>query len=130
VAFWVLAQVVLLVAGWLYEVATPYRLHEQLERDNGAVGVAFGGVLVGMGNIISIAVSGDFLGWQESLQFFAADALFGLIVLFLIKKLTDVILAPGIKLGSEQIEEQPNLGAGLLEAFGYIGGSMLVVWVF
>ena len=81
-------------------------------------------------NIISIAVTGDFLGWSESLQFFAGDALFGLVILFLIKKLTDAILAPGIRLGDEQIEEKPNVGAGLLEAFGYVGGSMLIVWVF
>ena len=127
--FWALAQVVLLIAGLLYEAITPYKIHEQLERDNTAVGLAFGGVLVGMGNIISIAVAGDFMGWKDSLIFFAEDAVFGFVVLFLIKKLTDVVLAPGIRLGDEQIEENPNVGAGLLEAFGYIGGSMLIVWV-
>lgn len=130
VVFWALAQLVLLVVGWFYEWVTPYKLHEELERDNGAVGLAFGGVLVGMGNIISIAVTGDFLGWGESLKFFTADVIFGLIVLLLIKKLTDAVLAPGIRLSDEQIEAEPNLGAGLLEAFGYIGGSMLIVWVF
>jgi hypothetical protein len=40
-----------------------------------------------------------------------------------------VLLAPGARLGAEQTEAVPNLGAGLLEAFGYVGGSMLVVWV-
>ena len=130
VVFWVLAQLVLLLVGWLYEWITPYKLHEELERDNAAVGLAFGGKLVGMGNIISIAVTGDFLGWGESLKFFAVDALFGIVVLLLIKKLTDAVLAPGIRLSDEQIETEPNLGAGLPEAFGYIGGSMLIVWVF
>ncbi|MBT4501145.1 MAG: DUF350 domain-containing protein [Gemmatimonadetes bacterium] len=128
--FWGLAQLVLLLVGRLYEAITSHSIHEELERDNAAVGLAFGGLLVGMGNIISIAVTGDFLGWSESLQFFAGDALFGLVILFLIKKLTDAILAPGIRLGDEQIEEKPNVGAGLLEAFGYVGGSMLIVWVF
>jgi len=127
--FWALAQGVLLVVGVLYEAATPYKIHEQLERNNAAVGLAFGGVLVGMGNIVSIAVTGDFLGWRESLVSFAGYAVFGFVMLFLIKKLTDAILAPGIRLGDEQIEEKPNVGAGLLETFGYIGGSMLIVWV-
>ena len=50
-------------------------------------------------------------------------------VLLLIKKLTDMLLAPGVKLSDEQTEASPNTGAGLLEAFGYVGGSMLIVWV-
>lgn len=129
-AFWALAQGVLLLVGLLYEWATPHDLHRELERDNAAVGLAFGGVLVGMGNILSVAASGDFAGWQESLVFFAGDALFGLALLFLVKKLADLVLAGGVRLGAEQVEAAPNVGAGLLEAIGYIGGSMLVVWVF
>ena len=85
--------------------------------------------MVGLGNIISVAVAGDFTSWRESLTVFAVDAVFGLAVLFLIKKLTGYLLAPGVQLGAEQIEESPNVGAGLLEALGYIGGSMLVIWV-
>ena len=129
-AFWMLAQGVLLLAGLLYEWITPHDVHRELERDNAAVGLAFGGGLVGMGNIISLAAGGDFVGWQESLTFFAEDALFGLVMLFLIKKLSDVVLAGGVKLGAEQVEAAPNVGAGLLEAVGYVGGSMLIVWVF
>ncbi|MEW6751282.1 MAG: DUF350 domain-containing protein [Candidatus Latescibacterota bacterium] len=130
VAFWVLAQLVLLASGRLYEIAIPYRLHQELERDNAAVGLAFAGVLVGMGNIVSIAVTGDFAGWGAGLRFFAIDVAVGRVVLFAIKKLTDWVLASGVRLASEQTEAEPNVGAGLLEAFGYVGASMLVVWVF
>lgn len=127
--FWSLAQFVLILAGKVFAWAAPYQVHDELERDNAAVGLAFGGVLVGMGNIVSIAVTGDFAGWLDSLQFFATDVAFGFAVLFLAKKLTGVLLAWGVRLGAEQTEASPNLGAGLLEAFGYIGGSMLIVWV-
>ena len=130
VAFWAIAQVVLLLAGLLYEWTTPHSIHDELERDNAAVGLAFGGVLVGMGNIVSISVGGDFTGWGESLKLFAADVLFGLVALYIIKKLTDLLLAPGVSLPREQTAETPRIGAGLLEAFGYVGGSMLIVWVF
>ena len=130
VVFWALAQAVLLILGLLYEMATPHNVHDELERDNAAVGLAFGGVLVGMGNIVSISVGGDFTGWAESLKLFAADVLFGLVALYLIKKLTDLLLAPGVSLAGEQTAETPRIGAGLLEAFGYVGGSMLIVWVF
>ena len=127
--FWALAQVGLIVVGRLYEAVTPHKIHEELRNNNAAVGLAFGGALVGMGNIISVAVAGDFAGWQASLTGFAAYAVFGLIVLFVLKRLTDSLLAPSVKLANEQTEQQPNVGAGLLEAFGYVGGSMLLVWV-
>ena len=128
-AFWALAQVLLLVAGRLYEGVTPHNVHTELERDNAAVGLAFCGVLIGFGNIISVAVAGDFIGWKEGVQAFFIEALFGLAVLLLIKKITVLLLASGVSLSDEQTEEKPNLGAGLVEALGYIGGSMLVIWV-
>ena len=128
-AFWALAQVLLLVTGRLYEGVTPHNVHTELERDNAAVGLAFCGVLIGFGNIISVAVAGDFIGWKEGLQAFLFEALFGLAVLLLIKKVTVLLLASGVSLSDEQTEEKPNLGAGLVEALGYIGGSMLVIWV-
>ena len=127
--FWALAQVLLLVAGRLYEGVTPHNVHTELERDNAAVGLAFCGVLIGFGNIISVAVAGDFIGWKEGVQAFLIEALFGLAVLLLIKKITVLLLASGVSLSDEQTEEKPNLGAGLVEALGYIGGSMLVIWV-
>ena len=129
-AFWLLAQVVLVIAGRLYELVTPYNFFEELERDNAAVGLAFGGALIGLGNIISVAIGGDFTGWTDSLVLFAVDVTFGFIMLFLVHKFTDILLAPGVKLADEQTQEHPNIGAGLLEAFGYIGASVLIVWTF
>ena len=129
-AFWLLAQVVLVIAGGLYEFVTPYRFLEELERDNAAVGLAFGGALIGIGNIIGLAVGGDFTGWTDSLMRFAVDVTFGFIMLFFIHKLTDILLAPGVKLANEQTQEHPNIGSGLLEAFGYIGASILIGWTF
>ncbi|MBT4101376.1 MAG: DUF350 domain-containing protein [Gemmatimonadetes bacterium] len=130
VVFWALAQVALMVVGLVYEKATTHSIHDELERDNAAVGLAFAGVLVGMGNIISLAVAGDFTSWKDSLITFGADVAFGLVILLVIKRLTDVVLAPGVSLAAQQTQEKPQIGAGLLEAFGYVGGSMLVVWVF
>ncbi|NKB67240.1 MAG: DUF350 domain-containing protein [Candidatus Latescibacteria bacterium] len=128
-AFWVLAQIVLVVAGLLYEAVTNHHVHREIERDNAAVGLAFGGSLVGLANIVSVAAGGDFTGWGAGLTDFALYAGFGLLMLAIVKKLTDLVLAPGIKLAAEQTQEKPNIGAGLLEAVGYIGGSMLVGWV-
>ena len=129
VVFWVLAQVALILIGLLYEVATPHRIHEELKRGNAAVGLAFGGALVGMGNVVSLAATGDFSDWTGDLIGFAGYAVFGILMLFVVKRLTDAVLAPGVKLSDEQTEDSPNVGAGLLEACGYIGGSLLITWV-
>ena len=117
-----------MIAGRLYEMVTSYSFHEELERDNAAVGLAFGGALIGMGNIISVAIGGDFTGWTNSLTLFAIDVTSGFILLFLVHKFTDILLAPGVKLANEQTQKVPNIGAGLLEAFGYVGASLLILW--
>ena len=127
--FWVMVQAVLVLAGWLYEVATSHGVKSQIERDNAAVGLAFAGALVGLGNILSLAGGGDFTGWNESLRFFALDAVFGLVFLYLVKVLSARLLVSGTNLAEEQLEEEPNIGAGLIEAFGYVGGSFMVVWL-
>jgi len=129
IAFWILAQLVLILVGVFYEWATPHKIHHEISRSNAAVGLAFGGALVGMGNVVSIASSGDFEGWQASLTSFASYVIFGIFVLFIIKKLTDFLLAPGVKLSAEQSRDTPNIGAGLIEALGYVGASMLIIWV-
>ena len=51
----------------------------------------------------------------------------GLLFLPLVRWLTDKILLPGRNLTDELInQEKPNTGAGLIEAFAYIGGSVLI----
>tara|TARA_B000000441_G_C21711259_1_gene332627 strand:- start:51 stop:887 length:837 start_codon:yes stop_codon:yes gene_type:complete len=126
--FWLLAQIVFIAASKIYEVLTPYSIHDEIERDNTAVGIALAGVFIGIGNIVSISVNGDFVGWKEDLLTFGTNILFGFIVLFVVKKLTVFMLAAGNSLHKQQVGEKPNVGAGLLEALGYVGGSLLVVW--
>jgi len=41
----------------------------------------------------------------------------------------DLILVPGVKISDEIVRQEiPNLGAGLIEAFAYIAGSLLIAW--
>ena len=124
--FWVLGLVALIVAGLLYDKITSYDLHEQIEKDNVAVGVAFAGVLVGVGNIIRLAGDGDFVSWNESLTEFGYYTLVGLILLPLIRIFADKVLLPGASLSDELVQDRPNLGAGFIEAVSYLAASMLI----
>ena len=129
VAFWLLGQIVLVIGGLVYNGITSYDVHGEIERDNVAAGVGFAGALVGLGNIVRHAVSGDFISWAMDLQTFAIYAVLGLVLLPIVRVATDVILLPGRKLTDEIAnQEHPNLGAGFIEAFSYIGASFLIVW--
>ena len=124
--FWVLGLVALIVAGLLYDKITSYDLHEQIEKDNVAVGVAFAGVLVGFGNIIRLAGDGDFVSWNESLTEFGYYTVVGLILLPFIRIFADKVLLPGASLSDELVQDRPNLGAGFIEAVSYLAASMLI----
>jgi len=129
--FWILGQIVLIVAGEIYRRILPFDLHAEIERDNVAVGVAFAGVLIAIGNIIRIGAAGDFISWYDNLYTFFGFILFGLIMLPILRFVTDKVLLPGEKLSDELVhQERPNVGAGAIEAFAYIGASFLIGWVF
>ena len=129
VIFWALGQVALVLAGLVYELITPYSIHDEIEKDNVAAGVAFAGALVGIGVIVFHASAGNFISWTVNLQDFAIEVVAGLILLPIVRFISDVILLPGQKLTDEIAnQEHPNLGAGFIEATSYVGASFLIVW--
>lgn len=127
--FWGIGQLILLLATSLYSMMMPYDLHDEIEKDNVAVGLAFAGVIVAMGNIIGFGVDFDFYSWEDSGIDLFVDTLIGLAMIPIARFLTDKILLPGQRLTDELVnQEKPNCGAGLMEAFSYIGGSVLISW--
>jgi len=129
VIFWALGQVALVLAGLIYAWMIPYDVHAEIERDNVPAGIGFAGVILGIGNITRIACSGDFISWGENLVKFGYIVILGLLILPVIRFLTDKILLPGEKLTDEIVhQEKPNLGAAYVEAFSYLGASFLIGW--
>ncbi len=129
VVFWGLGQLALVLVSLLYERITPYSIHEHIEGNNTAVGVAFAGALIGMGNILRYAVSGDFQSWNTNLVTFGLYAIIGLLALPLIRIATDKILLPGASMAAELVDqERPNLGAAYIIMFSYIGSSFIIGW--
>jgi uncharacterized membrane protein YjfL (UPF0719 family) len=130
VAFWFFGQALFIVTAKFYNIITPFDIHEHIEKDNVAVGFAFSGALIGMANIIGFALSGDFISWYDSFEKLAYSFVFGIVFLPLARIFSDKILLPGRNLTDELVnQEKPNIGAGLIEAFAYIAGSILIVWI-
>ncbi len=129
IAFWVLGQLALVLAVRVYDWITAFDLHAEIERDNVAVGVATAGLLVAVGNIVRLSLSGELGTWQEDLTSFAVYVGIGLVMLPVMRIITDRLMVPGVKLNDELVgQERPNVGAGVIEAFSYVAASMLIGW--
>ncbi len=127
--YWVLGQVLILISTALYNKLVPYDIHKEIEKDNVAAGIAYAGLIIAMANLIRNGLMGNFDNWVDTLLEVGYEAGLGIIILPLIRTLVDKILLPGRNLNDEIAnQETPNSGAGLIEALGYIGGSMLIIW--
>ncbi len=129
VVFWLAGQVALFITAEVYHLITPFDVHDHIERDNVAVGVGFAGALIAIANLIRHALMGDFEGWGITFTEAGFELVLGIILLPVMRFLTDKILLPGQRLTDEIInQEHPNVGAAIIEAFAYIGGSILITW--
>lgn len=127
-AFYALGQVALILFLWLYDFTTPYSLHDEIERDNFAAGIGFSGALVAIGIIVMRAVSGDFVGWAEDLQFLGLNVLLVFVYLVGVRLFFDKVVIPRHDLKLE-ITRDRNVGAGLLEGVVSVGFAAVLFFV-
>ncbi|HHP7243002.1 MAG TPA: DUF350 domain-containing protein [Cyclobacteriaceae bacterium] len=129
ILYWLLGQVILFITGKVYNMITPYDVHEHIEKNNLAVGIGYAGALIAIANLIRAALMHDFVSWSVTFQNVLYDVVIGLLFLPVARYLTDKILLPGQNLTDEIVnQEKPNVGAATVEAFAYIGGSILIAW--
>lgn len=129
IAFWVIGQFALILFSFLYQFITPYDYLKEIEQDNVAVGLGFAGILIAISIIINEAMFGDFPGWENFISDVVVDLLIGIVLLPLVRILTDKVILPGKRLSYEvQGQAVPNTGAGLIEAFVYVGSALLIGW--
>jgi uncharacterized membrane protein YjfL (UPF0719 family) len=120
----------LVLASFCYSAIAGYDVFKAIqEHNNPAAGVAFAGLLVAIGNVVHVAFLPEFENWGISVMLYVIAIPFGLLMLVLIRWVADLILVPGLKISDEIVRQEiPNLGAGLIEAFAYIAGSLLIAW--
>ena len=128
-AFWGVGQVILVIAGILYNFITPYDIHKEIEKDNVAAGVSFAGYLIATGLIIGLSAEGDFYSWAYNLKKYVGYTLLCLVLLPIVRILTDKVLLPTESLSKEIAgQEKPNVGAAYIEGFSYIAAALAVYW--
>ena len=124
-AFLVMGLATLIIYTLLYEWTTTFNIHEQIEKDNVAVGVALAGNLIAIGIVVFKAVFGEFVGWTESIIAFLVYAIIGFVLLYAIRYLVDLVLFPHVKLADELAVDR-NLGAAFIEGAALISVSLIL----
>ena len=130
VVCWVIGLAVLILVSRIYPRVAAYNVFGEIcRRNNPAAGVALAGLLIATGNIIRIAFTPEFENWAQSFAQYGLALVICLVALVVIRWVADLVLAPGVKISDEIVHQSiPNLGAGLLEAFAFVGGSFLIAW--
>ena len=127
--YWALGQIVLIIGGLIFNWITPYDIQAEIEKDNVAVGLGFGGALTAIGVTIGLSAKYDFVSWNESITEFLFYAVLGLLLLPIVRFLTDKVLIPSVKLTDEIAhQEEPNVGAAYIECFAYISAAFIIHW--
>lgn len=129
VVFFALGQLVLVIFARFCQFITSYDLHAEIEKDNYAAGIAFGGSLIAVGIVLLKATSLPFDGnWQASLTDFGLIVALSFVVFVVARFVTDKALLPKSSL-SHEIAVDQNSGAALIEASTTIGMASIVFFV-
>ena len=125
VIFFIFGQISLFIFSLIYNLITPYCIHDELEKKNVAAGAALGGTLVALGIIVLNGVSGNFIGWKENIINLITINVMAFIFLPIVRFIMDKLVIAGDDLGREIVEDR-NLGAGLLEAIVAISFAIVL----
>ena len=125
-AFFGLGLCILILFALFYEWTTPFNIHDEIERDNPAVGIALGGNLVAIGLVIFKATFGDFAGWQQGILEVVVYSVVGFALLYVLRLAVDLVLLPRTRV-SQQVAEGRNVGVAFVETTVVISSALILL---
>ena len=127
-AFFGLGMGVLVLFALFYEWTTPFNIHDEIERDNPAVGIALGGNLVAIGLVTFKATFGDFVGWQAGIMEFVIYSVVGFVLLYVLRVVVDLVLLPHTRV-SQQVAAGRNVGVAFVETTVVVSSALILLLV-
>ena len=124
-AFFGMGLVLLIVFALFYQLTTSYDLHAEIEGKNTAVGIAFGGNLIGIGIVTFKAVFGDFNGWSPGIASFLVFGVLGFALLYVMRVMIDKLLLPTVST-SHALAIDRNVGVAFIESAVVISAAMIL----
>ncbi len=123
--YYVSGMLFLFIFFKIYDLITPYSIHEELEKDNYAVGIALGGNIIAIGLILMKATLGDVPDWQRGAALYLVDLLS---IVFLLPSIRFILCNIIIKNINKLIKEN-NTGAGLIEFITVVSFALLIFFM-
>ena len=109
----------------IYDLTTPYSIHEELEKDNYAVGIALAGNIVAIGLILMKATLGDVSDWQRGMILYFVDLASIILLLPAVRFILGNVIISKI---NDEIKEN-NVAAGLIEFVGIICFALIIYFM-
>lgn len=125
----------LIVMTHIFRQLTAYQDSELIGQGNVAAALGSAGLIVAIGMLVGYAVSGAFTGYAEGFRSFGAMLLLVFILYPVRQIIVQMILLGGgfsFRNGrlDREIAEDRNVGAGLLEAIGYVATALMITNMF
>lgn len=127
IIYYTLGAIFLILFSKIHDVLTPYSLLKEIEEDNVAVGLSFGGHIIAIGIILMKASIGDVGTWQHSLCTYFIDLSTILFILPIVRTILDRIVVKHINIAQEV--KNNNIAAGFAEAIVIIGFAILLFFM-
>ena len=124
-AFFGMGLVLLVLFALFYQLTTSFDIHSEIERNNTAVGIAFGGNLIGIGLVTFKAVFGDFDGWSPAIASFLTFGVIGFGLLYVMRLLIDKLLLPTVRTSHAMAVER-NVGVAYIESAVVISSALIL----
>ncbi|MGH9802262.1 MAG: DUF350 domain-containing protein [Blastocatellia bacterium] len=135
VVFWLAGIAALIVLTHIFRMLTAYDDSDLIKNGNVAAALGCAGLVVAIGMMVGSAVSGSFTGYADSFRQFGM-ALLIVLILYPVRQIIVQMLFLGAGFSfkggrlDREIVEDKNVGAGLLEAVGYLATALIVTRLF
>jgi uncharacterized membrane protein YjfL (UPF0719 family) len=94
-----IGQVALALCFKIYEWMTPFKVSEELAKDNRAAAIAVSVRLIAMGLVLNQAIAGPMADWATDLTLFGVYFVFGMLLLSVANWLADLLFLPKLRVG-------------------------------
>jgi uncharacterized membrane protein YjfL (UPF0719 family) len=135
IVFWAAGVASLIVFTHIFRLLTAYHDAELITKGNVAAALGCAGMIVAIGMMVGYAVSGNFTGYADSFRSFGLMLLVVLALYPVRQIIVQMLLLGGgfsFRNGrlDREIAQDRNVGAGLLEAVGYLATALVITRIF
>lgn len=135
IIFWLAGVVALIVLTHVFRMLTAYDDADLIKNGNVAAALGGAGLVVAIGMMVGFAVSGSFTGYSQGFRDFGLMLLV-VLILYPVRQIIVQMLLLGAGFSfrggrlDQEIATDQNVGAGLLEAIGYLATALVVTRLF